>query len=57
MPMIEFEFRTCLLFYLHLCLCGETCLLISWCTGGRCGMVDSDDDHDRSRRPGAGDRG
>jgi hypothetical protein len=32
-------------------------LLVSWCAGGRCGMADSDEDHGRSRRPGAEDRG
>jgi hypothetical protein len=31
-------------------------LLVSWCPGGRCGMVDSDEDHGRSRRPDAEDR-
>jgi hypothetical protein len=36
---------------------GESCLLVSWCTGGRCGMACSDEDHGRSRRPGAEDRG
>jgi hypothetical protein len=30
---------------------------VSWCVGGRCGMADSDEDRDRSRRPGAEDRG
>jgi hypothetical protein len=32
-------------------------LLASWCAGGRCGMACSDEDRDRSRRPGAEDRG
>jgi hypothetical protein len=32
-------------------------LLVSWCAGGRCGMTCSDEDRDRSRRPGAEDRG
>jgi hypothetical protein len=32
-------------------------LLVSWCEGGRCGMTCSDEDHDRSSRPGAEDRG
>jgi hypothetical protein len=32
-------------------------LLVSWCAGGRCGMADSDEDHGRSRRPGAEDQG
>jgi hypothetical protein len=32
-------------------------LLVSWYVGGRCGMSCSDEDHDRSRRPGAEDQG
>jgi hypothetical protein len=36
---------------------GESCLLVSWCAGGRCGMACSDEGHGRSRRPGAEDRG
>jgi hypothetical protein len=32
-------------------------LVVSWRAGGRCGMVCSDEDHGRSRRPGAKDRG
>jgi hypothetical protein len=32
-------------------------LLVLWCVGGRCDMVCSDEDHGRSRRPGAEDRG
>jgi hypothetical protein len=35
---------------------GESRLLASWCAGGRCGMACSDEDRDRSRRPGAEDR-
>jgi hypothetical protein len=35
----------------------ESCLLVLWCAGDRCGMVDSDEDLDRSRRSGAEDRG
>jgi hypothetical protein len=36
---------------------GESRLLVSWCAGGRCGMACSDEDHGRTRRPGAEDRG
>jgi hypothetical protein len=36
---------------------GESCLLLLWCAGGRCGMVCSDEDHGRSRRLGAEDLG
>jgi hypothetical protein len=39
------------------CSCGELCLLVSWCAGGRCGMAGSDEDRGKSRRPGAQDRG
>jgi hypothetical protein len=38
-------------------LFGESCLLVSWCVGGRCGMTCSDEDRGRSRIPGAEDRG
>jgi hypothetical protein len=34
----------------------ESPLLVSWCAGGRCGMVCSDEDRGRSRRPRAEDR-
>jgi hypothetical protein len=40
-----------------LILCGESRLLVSWCAGDRCIMVGSIEDHDRSRRPIAEDRG
>jgi hypothetical protein len=36
---------------------GESCLLVSWCVGGWCGMACSDKNRGRSRRPGAEDRG
>jgi hypothetical protein len=36
---------------------GESCLLVSWCVGDRCDMMGSDEDHGRSRRPIAEDRG
>jgi hypothetical protein len=32
-------------------------LLVSWCVGGRYGMVCSDEDRDRSRIPDVEDRG
>jgi hypothetical protein len=38
-------------------LCEESCLLISWCACDRCDMMGSDEDHGRSRRPHAEDRG
>jgi hypothetical protein len=36
---------------------GESCLLVSWCAVGRCGMACSDEGRDRSRRHGAEGRG
>jgi hypothetical protein len=36
--------------------CGESCLLVSWCTCGKCGMAGSDEDRGKSKRPGAEDR-
>jgi hypothetical protein len=40
------------LFYLenHVCF-------ISWCAASMCGMTSSDEDHGKSRRPSAEDRG
>jgi hypothetical protein len=35
---------------------GESRLLVSWHIGGRCSMIHSDEDRDRSRRTGAEDR-
>jgi hypothetical protein len=35
----------------------ESCLLVSWCAGDRCGMVCSNEDRGRSRRPIAEDQG
>jgi hypothetical protein len=35
----------------------ESCLLVSWCAGDRCGMTSSDKDRGRSRRLGAEDQG
>jgi hypothetical protein len=36
---------------------GESCLLVSWCVGGRCTMAGSDEDRGRTKRPGAEDWG
>jgi hypothetical protein len=35
----------------------ESPLLVSWCVGDRFSMACSDEDHDRSRRPSAKERG
>jgi hypothetical protein len=56
--MFEFESGTILFcFSFILVSFRESCLLITWCAGGRCGMVCSDEDRGRSRKPGAEDRG
>jgi hypothetical protein len=57
---VRFEFESGIVsfyFSFTFVLFGESCLLVSWCAGGRCGMVCSNEDHGRSRRPGAEDRG
>jgi hypothetical protein len=36
---------------------GESCLIVSWCAGDRCGMAGNDEEHGRSRRPGVDDQG
>jgi hypothetical protein len=56
MSRFEFESNTFRLFYLYVCLYRESCLLISWCAGGRFGMTGSDEDRGRIRRPGVEDR-
>jgi hypothetical protein len=38
-------------------LCGESRLLVSWCAGDMCDMVDIDEYRGRSRRSGVEDRG
>jgi hypothetical protein len=54
----EFESETVLVVLPFILVsCGESHLLVSWCAGGRCGMAGSDEDHGRSRRPSAKDRG
>jgi hypothetical protein len=55
--MFEFESRIFQLFYLYLCSCGESCLLISWCVGDRCDRAVSDEGRGKSRRPGVEDQG
>jgi hypothetical protein len=44
-------------FFLYLCSCGESSLIVSWCVGDRCDMAGSDENHGNSRRPSAEDRG
>jgi hypothetical protein len=54
----EFESRTVLFcFSFTFVSFGESHLLVSWCVGGRCGMMCSDEDCGSSRRPGAQDQG
>jgi hypothetical protein len=58
--LASFEFESgivSLCFSFTFVLFRESHLLVSWCAGGRCGMTCSDEDHDRSRRPGVEDRG
>jgi hypothetical protein len=57
---VRFEFESEIVlfcFYFIFVSLGESHLLVSWCVGGRCDMACSDEDHGRSRRPGAEDRG
>jgi hypothetical protein len=58
--LARFEFESAIVlfcFFFYLCFVGESRLLVSWYAGGRCSMACNDEDHDRSRRPGAEDRG
>jgi hypothetical protein len=56
--MFEFESGTVSFYFSFIFVSvGESCLLVTWCAGGRCGMVCSDEDRGRSRRPGAEDQG
>jgi hypothetical protein len=58
MPRFEFKFRKFQWFYYIIFVSfGESCLLVSCCVGGRCGMAGNDEDHGTSRRPDAEDRG
>jgi hypothetical protein len=57
---VRFEFKSEIVLFCFsfiLISFGESRLLVSWCAGGRCGMVCSDEDRDRSRRLGVEDRG
>jgi hypothetical protein len=57
---VRFEFKFgVVLFYFSFIFVSfeESCLLVSWCAGGRCDMACSDEDHGNSRRPGVDDRG
>jgi hypothetical protein len=55
--MFKFEFRIVLFYFSFIFVSlGESCLLVSWCAGGRCDMTCNDEDHDMSRRPDAEDR-
>jgi hypothetical protein len=57
---VRFEFESGLVLFCFsfiFVLFGESCLLVSWCAGGRCDMACSDENRDKSRRPGVEDRG
>jgi hypothetical protein len=56
---VRFEFKSGIVsFYFSFIFVsfGESCLLVSRCAGGRCGMACSNENRDTSRRPGAEDR-
>jgi hypothetical protein len=57
LSLFEFKSGIFQLFYLIICSCGESCLLVSCCVGVRCDMVDSNKDLGRSSRPGTEDQG
>jgi hypothetical protein len=53
----EFEFKIVLFYFSFIFISfGESRLLVSLWVGDRCSMAYSDENHDRSRRPGAEDR-
>jgi hypothetical protein len=57
---VKFEFKSgIVLFYFSFIFLSfeESRLLVSWCACGRCDMACSDEDRDRSSRPGAEDQG
>jgi hypothetical protein len=54
--LVRFEFESGILsfcFSFTLVSFRESCLLVLWCAGGRCGMACSVGDRGRSRRPSA----
>jgi hypothetical protein len=56
--LARFEFESEIVFFCFsftFVSVGESCLLVSWCAGGRCGMACSDEGRGRRRRPGAED--
>jgi hypothetical protein len=57
--MVRFEFKSGIVsfcfFFIFVSL-GESCLLVSWCAGGRCDMAYNNEDRGRSRIPSAEDR-
>jgi hypothetical protein len=58
MASIEFEFGiVSFCFYFIFVSFRESRLLVLWFADGRCDMMCNDEDHDRSRRPSADDRG
>jgi hypothetical protein len=58
MPRFKFESKIFPWFYaITFVSCGESRLLVSWCLDDRCDMVGSDEDHGRSKRTVAEDRG
>jgi hypothetical protein len=45
------------LFYTIICPCGESHLLVSWGVSDKCNMTGSDENHGKSRKPGAENQG
>jgi hypothetical protein len=57
--LLRFEFESGIIsFYFSFIIVSfrESCLLVSWCACGRCGIVCSDENRDRNMRPDAEDR-
>jgi hypothetical protein len=57
--LLRFEFESGIILFCFsfiFVLFGESCLLVSWCACGKCGIVCSDENHDRNMRPDAEDR-
>jgi hypothetical protein len=56
LPWFEFESEKLRWFYPYLFV-WKSCLLVSWCTGDRCGKTVNNEDHGRSMRLSAEDWG
>jgi hypothetical protein len=56
---VRFEFESGIVLFCFFIFVSfeESCLLVSWCAGGRCDMACSDEDRGMSWRPGVEDWG